>query len=100
MKHIAMALVLLFTAASLFAGDGKSCNVNKTAAKNVELTGTLEGKTFRVADSDKSFTVCEKTKSAVLKLGENGGSNVKIKGKLVSCEGEGEELVIEEAKKI
>jgi hypothetical protein len=52
---------------------------------------------FRVADSDQSYTVCEKTKSSVLKLTNSGA--VHIKGKLVSC-GEGQELVIDEAKKI
>ena len=78
------------------------------AAKSVELTGTLvrtgDGDTaktvFRVADSDQSYTVCEKTKSSILKL-SNGGSTLHIKGKVVSCdESEGEELMIESAKKM
>ncbi len=105
MKRMAMVLIVLFTAASLFAG-GKECDMKKHAAKSVELTGTLlrtgdgdEAKTvFRVAGSDQSYTVCEKTKSSVLKL-SNDGATLHIKGKVVSC-GEGEELMIESAKKI
>ena len=103
MKRLIMVLVVLFTAATLFAG-GKECDINKSA-KKVELTGTLasvgsgdEAKTvFRVADSNDSYTVCEKTKASVLRLTNSG--SVRVKGKLVSC-GEGQELVIDEAKKI
>lgn len=103
MKRLIMVLVVLFTAVTLFAG-GKECNINKSA-KKVELTGTIasvgsgdEAKTvFRVADSNDSYTICEKTKSSVLKLTDSGA--VRVKGKLVSC-GEGQELVIDEAKKI
>jgi hypothetical protein len=104
MKRLIMILVVLFTAATLFAG-GKECDAAKKNVKNVELTGTLasvgtgdEAKTiFRVADTDQSYTVCEKTKSSVLKLTDTG--RVQVKGKLVSC-GEGQELMIDEAKKI
>src|SRR6266496_4202291 len=104
MKRMAMVLILLFTAASLFAG-GKECDMKAHAAKNVELTGTLArtgdgdaAKTvFRVANSDQSYTVCEKTRSSILSL----TGNVHIKGKVVSCsESHGEELMIESAKKI
>jgi len=102
MKRLIMVLVALFTAATLFAG-GKECNIKNT--KSVELTGTIasvgsgdEAKTvFRVANSDQSYTVCEKTRASVLKLSNSGA--VRVKGKLVSC-GEGQELVIDEAKKI
>jgi hypothetical protein len=102
MKRLAMVLIVLFTAASLFAG-GKECNTK--SAKTVELTGTLaslgsgdEAKTvFRVSNSDQSYTVCEKTKASVLKLSNTG--TVQVKGKLVAC-GDGEELVIDSAKKI
>ncbi|HEX7150252.1 MAG TPA: hypothetical protein VF618_02105 [Thermoanaerobaculia bacterium] len=99
MKRILMVLVVLLVATSLFAG-GKECNLNKSA-KNVELTGTLvqaEGQkaVFRVADSNKSYTVCEQTKSDVLELSNTA---IRVKAKLVSC-GEGEELVISEARKI
>lgn len=102
MKRIAMALIALFTAATLFAG-GKECDIKHS--KSVALKGTLssvgsgdEAKTiFRVADSDESYTVCEKTKSSVLKLTNSG--TLQVKGKLVSC-GEGQELIIDEAKKI
>ncbi|HYC60889.1 MAG TPA: hypothetical protein VEK79_15100 [Thermoanaerobaculia bacterium] len=94
MKRLAMVLIVLFTAASLFAG-GKECNTK--SAKNVELTGTLADNVFRLNDSDQSYKVCEKTKKSVLKLSNTG--TLQIKGKLVSC-GEGEELVIESAKKI
>ena len=104
MKRLIMGLIALFTAASLFAG-GKECDISKKNVKNVSLTGTLasvgtgdEAKTiFRVADSDESYTVCEKTKSSVLKLTNTG--KVQVKGKVVSC-GEGQELMIDEAKKI
>jgi hypothetical protein len=104
---MAMVLIVLFTAASLFAG-GKECQMKAHAAKNVELTGTLvrtgdgeAAKTvFRVANSDQSYTVCEKTKSSVLKL-SNDGATLRIKGKIVTCsESDSEELMIESAKKI
>lgn len=103
MKRLVMVLVLVFCAATVFAG-GKECNINK-AAKSVELTGTIasvgsgaEAKTiFRVANSSDSYTVCEKTKASLLKL----DGSLQIKGKLVSCsDGEGQELVIESAKKV
>lgn len=102
MKRLIMVLVTLFTAASLFAG-GKECNIKNT--KSVELTGTIASSgsgdaaktVFRVADSNQSYTVCEKTKASVLKLSNSGA--VKVKGKLVSC-GDGEELVIDSAAKI
>lgn len=99
MKRTLMALVVLLAATFAYAG-GKACEVK--SAKSVELNGTLvsgaEQAVFRVADGT-SYKVCEKTKAAVLKLGENGGANVHVKGKVVNC-GEGEELMIEEAKKI
>ena len=102
MKRVVMVLIALFTAATLFAG-GKECDTAK--AKKVSLTGTIAtvgsgdaAKTvFRVANSDQSYTVCEQTKASVLRLSNSG--SVAIKGKLVAC-GEGQELVIDEAKKI
>jgi len=102
MKRAVMVLIALFTAATLFAG-GKECEAKNV--KKVELTGTIAStgsgsaaKTvFRVANSDQSYTVCEQTKASVLKLSNSG--SVQIKGKLVAC-GEGQELVIDEAKKI
>ena len=105
MKRTAIILIALFVATSLFAGDGKSCNTK--AAKAVQLTGTLvttgdgdEAKTvFRLADSDKSYVVCHETKSSILKLGKEG-ANLKVKGKVINCSGNGEELVIETAQKI
>jgi hypothetical protein len=105
MKRIVLALVLVFAATTLFAG-GKECNMKNMASKSVALTGTLittgegdhEKTLFKVANSDKSYTVCEKTKASVLKL-SNDGSTLQVKGKVVSC-GEGEELLIEDAKKI
>ena len=95
-----MVLILLFTTATLFAG-GKECQLRAQKAKNVELTGTLaagEG-THGVfhATTGQDYKVCEKTKSAVLKSAKDG--TVKITGKVVSC-GEGEELMIESAKKM
>ena len=105
MKRLALVLIVLFTTATLFAG-GKECDMKKHAAKKVELTGTLsqigtgdDAKTiFRVANSDQSYTVCEKTKASVLKL-SNSGSTLQVKGKVMSC-GDGEELMIESAKKM
>src|SRR5687767_10721628 len=102
MKRLVLVLIVVFAAGSLLAGEGKSCDT-KTSAKTVSLTGTLaaaEGNTiFRVANSDKSYTVCHKTSAKFTKLAD--GSPVEITGKLVSCdEGEGQELVIESARKI
>ncbi|HET7434268.1 MAG TPA: hypothetical protein VFN10_06095 [Thermoanaerobaculia bacterium] len=100
MKRIAMSLVILLTAATLFAG-GKECNM-KTHGKNVSLSGTLsrsgEKTVFRAADGH-NYSVCEKTDAAVLKLAEDGDANVRVTGKVVSCN-DGEELVIESAKKL
>jgi len=104
MKRLALTLILLFTTATLFAG-GKECKINHEA-KNVTLTGSLvttgsgdEAKTvFRVANSDQSYTVCEKTKASILKM-SNDASTLRIKGKVMHCS-EGEELVIESAQKI
>ena len=106
MKRLALTLVLLLAATSLFAG-GKSCDISKTASKSVELTGTLarvgtgdEAKTvFRVANSDTSYVVCHKTSAAILKLSNDSNATLKVKGKLVSCE-DSNSLVIEEARKI
>ena len=105
MKRLAITLIVLFVATSLFAGGGKSCDLK--AAKTVELTGTLAkaegdgGKTiFRTANGSQSYVVCNETKASVLKLGADNAT-LRVKGKLVSCsESEGEELVITEAKKI
>jgi len=104
MKRMALTFVLLFTAATLFAG-GKECEM-KHSGKAVSLTGSLirtgsgdEAKTvFRVANSDESYTVCEKTKAAILNL-SNDGSTLKVTGKVVHCDGN-DELVIESAQKI
>ena len=98
-KRIAITLIVLLAATSLFAG-GKSCQMK--SGKSVELTGTLtsgDHPTFRVADSGKSYPVCEKTKESVLKLGNDGRDTLRVKGKIVTC-GEGEELLIDTANKI
>ena len=103
MKRLSMLLIVLFTAVSVFAG-GKYCEQQKANAKSVDLTGTIsraaagEKAVFHVANSDRSYTVCEKTKNAVLKLAD-GRSTVHVKGKVVAC-GEKEELLIESADKI
>ena len=97
-RRIAITLIVLLAATSLFAG-GKSCDMK--SSKNVELTGTLtsgDHPTFRLADG-KSYPVCEKTKESVLKLGNDGKDTLRVKGKLVHC-GEGEELLIDTANKI
>jgi hypothetical protein len=105
MKRLALilTLILAFTATSAFAG-GKSCDA-KHAAKSVSLTGTIatnaDGtKIFRVADTGKTLTICHKSAESALKAGENGAT-VWVKGKVVSCdESEGEELMIETAKRV
>jgi hypothetical protein len=105
MKRMILILIVLFTATTLFAG-GKECDMKKHASKSVELTGTLirtgegdDAKTiFKVANSDQSYDVCEKTKNSILSLA-NEGTQLQIKGKVMNCS-EGEELVIETAKKI
>ena len=104
MKRLIFIVILVLTAGSLFAGDGKSCDVNHKA-KSVTLTGTLAAGTngaqvFRVANSDKSYTICHKSKADVAKLGANGAT-LQVTGKIMSCdETEGAELVVETAKKI
>lgn len=104
MKRLILILIVVLAAGSLFAGDGKSCDVNHKA-KSVKLTGTLaagagDTQVFRVANSDKSYTICHKSKADVAKLGADG-SQLQVTGKIVSCdEAEGEELVIETARKI
>jgi hypothetical protein len=101
MKRLPLILILIFVAGTLLAGDGKSCG---TAAKTVQLTGTIasaDGATiFRVANSDKSYTICHKSKANVAKLGADGAT-LEVTGKIVSCdEAEGEELVVTSAKKV
>lgn len=106
MKRIALTLILLFTTATLFAG-GKECNMKNHQAKAVSLTGSLvttgsgdEAKTiFRVANSDQSYTVCEKTKASILKM-SNDNAVLKITGKVMTCGDNGQELIIESAQKI
>ena len=98
MKKLMLLVVVLLVAGSVFAGEGKSCD--RTAAKTVQLTGTIEasddGRVFRVADSDRSYTICDKSTAELTKL---SGATVRVSGKLVSCD-EGQELVIEKAAKI
>ena len=108
MKRLVLVLALVFVAATLYAGDGAHCNMNK-AAKKVQLTGKVvcadgdcSKAVFRVADSDKSYDVCSKSKASLKTLGQSG-ANVRVTGKLVSCsenETESTELVIDEAKTI
>ena len=103
MKRLILVLVVLLATTSLFAG-GKNCDM-KQSAKNVTLTGTLSSDSaghpiFRVADSNQSYTVCHKTSAKAAKVGANGAT-IQVTGKLVACdEAEGEERVIETAKKV
>ena len=99
MKRIALTLIVLLVATSLFAG-GKACEAK--AAKTVTLTGSItpgSGENakavFRVAGKDLSYTICEETKTEFRRL----SGNVQVKGKVVNCSGN-QELVITEAKKI
>jgi len=99
MKRTALALVVLLLAAMpLFAHDGKSCDM-KTSGKNVELTGTIADNVFHVANSSTAYDVCEKSNESALKLGSDGKTTLKVKGKIVHCGG-GEKLMIESANKI
>ncbi|MBK5259646.1 MAG: hypothetical protein JJE51_08630 [Thermoanaerobaculia bacterium] len=104
MKRLIVMAVSLLVAGSLMAGEGKSCN--KSAAKSVQLTGTVACKdgssgedcqrVFRVANSSTEYTICSESKA---KLTAVTGSAVRISGKIVSC-GDGQELMIEKAAKI
>jgi len=102
MKRLAILLILVLATTSLFAG-GKNCDMQKT--KSVSLTGTIAtnadgAKVFRVADSGKTIPLCHQTKAELIELGENG-AKLEVKGKVVACdETDGEELVIETAKRI
>jgi uncharacterized protein YdeI (BOF family) len=103
MKRLVLILIVVLAAGTMLAGEGKSCDVNKNT-KSVELTGTLawegDNTVFHVANSSQTYTVCHKTAAKFTKLAKDGGT-VAIKGKLVSCdEAEGQELVIESAKKV
>lgn len=65
MKKLALILTLLFSV-SLFAGEGKHCDMTKAkAAKKVTLTGKLvqdgDKAILKVADN-KSYDVCAKSK--------------------------------------
>ena len=102
MKRLILTLIVVFTAGSLFAGDGKSCDVNHKA-KSVSLTGTVasganDTTVFRVANSDVEYVICDRSKASLTNL---GGASVRVSGKVVSCdETSGEELFIEKAAKI
>lgn len=104
MKRVAITLIALFLATSLFAG-GKECEA-RAKGKAVTLTGTLtrtgsgdEVKTvFHVANSSDTYTVCEQTKASILEQTSGAGS-YRVKGKVVNCSGH-DELVIESAQKI
>jgi len=100
LKRFAITLMVLALAMPLFAG-GKTCDIK--SGKSVELNGTLlhdhDKNTFKVSDTGKTYNVCEKTKNAVLKLGTESGTQVHVKGQVVSCGGN-EELLIDTANKI
>ena len=102
MKKLIVLAVFLITAGSLFAG-GKECE--RAKAKSVQLTGTIacsDGSTnadcarvFRLANGTQ-YTICEKSKANLRAV---SGANVRVTGKIVSCD-HGEELLIEKASKI
>ena len=101
-KLVLLVLVMAVVAMPVLAGEGKSCDRSK-AAKAVQLTGTIEAKdgaegarVFRVANSDKSYSICHESKADLASL---GGAKVRVSAKLVSC-GEGQELLIEKADRI
>ena len=105
MKKLVLVVAVLLVAVSAFAG-GKNCRTD--AAKSVQLTGTIacaNGETgedcarvFRVANSDTEYSICDKSKASLAKL---TGANVRVTGKVVSCdESGGVELFVEKAAKI
>ena len=108
MKRLVLTFLVLFATTALFAG-GKECESKNASTKNVELTGTLhraaaeggEKETiyFRAADGGSKYKVCHKSQAAALKLADGSNASVRVKGTLVTC-GEGQELKIEDAKKI
>jgi hypothetical protein len=99
MKKLILLVVMLLVAGALHAGEGKSCDRNQ-AAKAVQLTGTIDvqdgAQIFRVADSNESYSICDKSKAKLTNL---NGAKVRVSGKLVTCD-EGRELMIEKAAKI
>ena len=99
LKRFVIILMVFALSMPLFAG-GKSCQMK--SGKSVELNGTLlhdhDKNTFKVADSGKTYNVCEKTKESVLKLGSESGTPVHVKGQVVDCGGH-EELLIDSANK-
>ena len=101
-KLVLLVLVLAVAALPVLAGEGKSCD-RSHGAKAVQLTGTIEvqdgadgARVFRVANSDKSYSICHESKADLAKL---GGAKVRVSAKFVSC-GEGQELLIEKVDKI
>ena len=81
-------------------GGGKECQ-RAAAAKAVQLNGTIScvngaDCTFRVANSTQQYPICEKTKTNLRAV---TGANIRVTGKIVSCE-KGAELLIEKATKI
>ena len=105
MKKVVLVLAVLLVAVSAFAGGGKSCGAE---AKNVQLTGIIAcadgasgencARVFKVANSETQYSICDKSKASLTKL---NGANVRVSGKVVSCdESGGEELFVEKAVKI
>ena len=101
MKKMMLLVLVLLVAGSVLAGEGKSCD---RQAKAVKLTGTIEvqagadgdARVFRVADSDQSYSICDKSTAD---LAELSGATVRVSGKLVACD-KGQELVIDKAARI
>jgi hypothetical protein len=104
MKRLMVVAVFLLAASVVFAGgEGKSCK--RGDSETVKLTGTVacaEGsgadcaRVFRVANDDTQYTICDKSKVDLASL---DGAQVRISGKIVSCD-EGKELFIDSASKI
>ncbi len=113
MKKVAIILSLLLCTGIVFAGEhgscdmhhaenGKACNMQK--GQTASLTGQIFTKDntryFKVANSDKTYPICEHSTAALDKLGEN--VDVKVTARVIDCaDHKGQEtLYISKAAKI
>jgi hypothetical protein len=96
MKKLILACALILAASTLFAGEGKSCDMKNAKTKTITLSGTVACKgddcTFKTADAKTTYDVCEMSKADVPKLATAG--TVNVTGKVITCEGK-QKLVID-----
>lgn len=117
MKKLAIALSLFLCTGALVAAEnhgscdmakdhhaanGKMCDMQK--GKTASMTGQIftkdNARYFKVADSGKSYPICEHSSAKLDELGDN--VNVKVKARVIDCaDHKGQEtLFIEKADKI